>query len=275
MFVFSSKFNSLVENVFDNFFENVSNRTGIQKQKISEICLSMKPKEAKVKEPKEAKVKEPKEAKVKEPKEVKVKEPKEAKQKESKKDKDFKKAASSILEDMLEEKNINTYTITKLKQILASKNLKQTGTKKELISRIQNPQVTDNMSNASKKKARKILFKPKTNPDIINKLKNNVSKLSIRKNSEGFYVHEDTNLVFDPKTQKVIGKWKNGHIQWLVSSDINMCQELGVLYELPENLDYGTVKIVDKKVEEILGEDDFKEEIIEEDEEDEDAEDNE
>ena len=114
------------------------------------------------------------------------------------------------------------------------------------------------------KKNKKILFKPRDVCSVIQKLCSSVSKISIRKNDKGFYVHEETNLVFDPVSQKAIGRWKDSQVKWLTKDDILKCIELDICYELPENLDTGIV--IDKIVEEVLGEDDFKEEMSEDDE---------
>lgn len=162
-------------------------------------------------------------------------------------------------------------TVDKLKEMCKTKGLKVTGKKSELIERLENPTLTENKAgNTTRKK--KSLFKPRDVTKIIAKLQGNISKLSVKKNSEGKYVHEETNIVFDPVTQKAIGKYKDGILTWLTKADIELCISYGVLYELPENLDYGVVKVVDKKVEEVLGEDDFKDES-EEEQEDDDAED--
>jgi hypothetical protein len=151
-------------------------------------------------------------------------------------------------------------TAAYLKNICRSKGLKLTGKKEDLLQRINNPTAVENKSKSKKKS----LFKGKDITQLIAKLKGPVSALAIRKNAEGVYVHLETNLVFSPLDTKVIGKWKDNQVKWLTKEDIQTCIDLKVPYNLPENLDIGITKVTDKKVIEELGEDDFKEEPIEE-----------
>jgi hypothetical protein len=147
-------------------------------------------------------------------------------------------------------------TVDKLKEMCRVKGLKVSGKKDELLHRLENPTAAESKAGTTRKK--KSLFKPRDVSKIIEKLRGNVSSLSVRKNSQGHYVHLESGLVFDPRSQKVIGKWKDDQVKWLAKNDVEMCIKLGVMYELPENLDLGIVKVVDKKLEEVLGEDDFK-----------------
>jgi hypothetical protein len=147
-------------------------------------------------------------------------------------------------------------TVDKLKEMCRVKGLKVSGKKDELLHRLENPTAAESKAGTTRKK--KSLFKPRDVTKIIEKLRGNISSLSVRKNSQGHYVHLESGLVFDPRSQKVIGKWKDDQVKWLAKNDVEMCIKLGVMYELPENLDLGIVKVVDKKLEEVLGEDDFK-----------------
>jgi hypothetical protein len=166
-------------------------------------------------------------------------------------------------------------TVDKLKEMCRVKGLKLNGKKEDLIRRLENPNIAANKAgNISRKK--KSLFKPADLSKIVEKLRGPISKLAVRKNAQGFYVHHETNLVFDPSSHKAIGKWKDDQVKWLTKQDVETCIKLGVLYELPENLDLGLVKVFDKKVEEVLGDEDFKDETDEDkesDDEDETAED--
>jgi hypothetical protein len=161
-------------------------------------------------------------------------------------------------------------TVDKLKEMCRAKNLKLSGRKDDLINRLENPTLKENKVGVTTKK-KKSLFKPNDVSKIVEKLRGAVSRLAVRKNSHGHYVHLETNLVFDPIKQKVIGRWKDDQVKWLTKQDLEMCLELGVLYELPENLNLGVIKVVDKKVEEMLGEDDFKDVTDDEEEEEEDV----
>lgn len=156
-------------------------------------------------------------------------------------------------------------TIDKLKNICKNKGLKVSGKKEDLLNRIDHP---DNPEHKSRGK-KNIRFKGCDASKIIAKLQGPVSRLAIRKNDSGHYVHLETNLVFHPQTQKVSGKWVNGKVMTLTGEDIQVCKSLRVEYDLPENLDLGVVKVIDQTVQEVLGLDDFKDE----DSEDEDSED--
>jgi hypothetical protein len=172
-----------------------------------------------------------------------------------------KESAKSVLfeqakEFIASETPAGKLTVDKLKEMCRGKGLKVSGKKDELLHRLENPTAAESKAGTTRKK--KSLFKPRDVSKIIEKLRGNVSSLSVRKNSQGHYVHLESGLVFDPRSQKVIGKWKDDQVKWLTKHDVEMCIKLGVMYELPENLDLGIVKVVDKKLEEVLGEDDFK-----------------
>lgn len=175
----------------------------------------------------------------------------------------FLKAEKNIQMEKSEKKQKED-SISELKKKCQAKNLKVSGTKSELLARLENPQDGD----SSKSRKKKCLFKPPSVSKVIEKLRAKASSLSVRKNEKGFYVHTETNLVFDPKTQKVIGKWKDDQVKWLSSEDIQVCKEYQIFYEIPENLNFGVNKIIDQKVTEVLGEDDFKQdEYVEEEDE--------
>lgn len=181
----------------------------------------------------------------------------------------FEEAKSFISQETPEGK----LTVDKLKEMCRAKGLKVSGKKEELLQRLENPNVAENKGKGGGGgKKKKSLFKSRDVSKIVEKLQGAVSSLAVRKNAQGHYIHINTGLVFDPITQRVIGCWKNEQVKWLTKEDVENCIELGVPYELPENLDLGIVKVVDKKVEEMLGEDDFKEEESEVDESDDDAE---
>jgi hypothetical protein len=78
------------------------------------------------------------------------------------------------------------------------------------------------------------------------------------------FIDPKSNLVFDPITHKAIGKMReNGEVRFLNGEDIQMCKEYKVSYDIPENL--GTQGIFDSKLLEVLGPDDFKDDITLED----------
>lgn len=151
-------------------------------------------------------------------------------------------------------------TVDKLKALCKAQGLKVSGKKEELLTRITNPNAEESKGKKGGKRKVKSLFKGRDVTEVISKLKGPVSTLAIRKNAEGFYVHVDSGLVFDPHSSKVIGKWHTDRVKWLTSEDIQKCIELKVSYEIPENLDIGISKVADQKVTDELGPDDFKDE---------------
>lgn len=181
----------------------------------------------------------------------------------------FEKAKQLVANDS----DMGKLTIDKLKEKCREKKLKLTGKKADLIERLKDPTNPENKTGG--KRVKKSLFKTRDVSKIISQLQGVVSSLAVRKNSEGKYVHLETNLVFDPHTRKVIGRWKDNQVKWLTKSDVEMCLTLGVQFELPENLDLGIVKVVDKTVEEVLGDDDFKDDIDDESDEEEEISDDE
>lgn len=236
---------SPINKVFEDFFTVVSNNFNIDIEKVRRVCTNVcTPGVAPVKVPVKAPVKVP----------VKKGTTKGLNKKDSKA---FEEAMRFIASDS----EMGKLTVEKLKEKCRAKNLKLTGTKSELIKRLENP--TNPENKVGGKRTKKSLFKTRDVSKIIEKLQGTISTLAVRKNSEGKYVHLDTNLVFDPTSHKVIGRWKDNQVKWLTKSDVEMCLTLGVQFELPENLDLGIVKIVDKAVEEVLGDDDFKEDMDE------------
>ena len=148
-----------------------------------------------------------------------------------------------------------------------SKGLKTTGTKTELISYL---------LDSSKK------IDKKTIPDILQKIKNTIPTIAIRKNQYGNHEDPNTSFIFDRKTKKVIGKQNiDGNIDELSKDDIIICNKYKYDYVLPFNLDVNS-NLNDEKVDELDDEDEdddvdiedeiFEDEIFEEEEEEEDDE---
>lgn len=166
-------------------------------------------------------------------------------------------------------KELENLTKTQLIEMCKTKNLKVSGTKNELIARIlesesvrqpQPPTVQNNTTTTAVVRS----------PTIIKKLVDKIPKLEIKRNSDGYYVHEETSFVFDTKTQKVYGKLdKNNKIEELSADDIDICNKYKFSYVLPNNLDK-KINILDVKVDELDDdvelEDDLDDEFNEDDE---------
>jgi hypothetical protein len=166
-------------------------------------------------------------------------------------------------------KELENLTKTQLIEMCKTKNLKVSGTKNELIARILEsesiirptpPPVVQTTTTTAVVRS----------PTIIKKLVDKIPKLEIKRNSDGYYVHEETSFVFDTKTQKVYGKLdKNNKIEELSADDIDICNKYKFSYVLPNNLDK-KINILDVKVDELDDEveleDDLDDEFNEDDE---------
>jgi hypothetical protein len=71
---------------------------------------------------------------------------------------------------------------------------------------------------------------------MLSTTKNVIYKIT--KNNYGNYVHNETNLVFDKYSKKVIGyQMQNGSIRTLNRNDIETCKKYNFLFEIPTCLD--------------------------------------
>lgn len=221
-----------IQDVFDQFFSVVAQKYGLSKEKVKQACLNRPV--------------------------VKV-------SPLNKKDSQLLEEAKRFIVDEIPSMKM---TVDKLKALCRDKGLKVSGKKEELLNRIQHPDNPEHKGGKTGGKKKNTRFKGCDASKIIDKLQGPASKLAIRKNAEGQYVHIDTGLVFHPQSQKVVGRWVDGKVRFLLVEDIELCKKLKVNFEIPENLDLGVIKIVDKTVTEALGEDDFKDDPDEEEEDD-------
>jgi hypothetical protein len=151
-----------------------------------------------------------------------------------------------------ESNELSKLTKNEIIEMCKTKNIKVSGTKNELISRL-------------------LECNKKTTPQIsiTKKLIEKIPKIEIKKNVHGNYEHLETTFVINNKTQKVYGKQnKDGTISNLTTEDINLCNKYKFSYELPTNLEK-KINILDVKVDDlddddIEYEDDLDEEVEEE-----------
>jgi len=136
-----------------------------------------------------------------------------------------------------ESNELNKLTKSEIIEMCKTKNIKVSGTKNDLISRLlehnkKTPQIS-----------------------ITKKLIEKIPKIEIKKNVHGNYEHPETTFVINTKTQKVYGKQnKDGTISNLTAEDIDMCNKYKFSYELPTNLDK-KINILDVKVDDLDDED--------------------
>ena len=145
---------------------------------------------------------------------------------------------------------------SELIEICRSKQLKVSGTRSDLVNRI--------LDFDKQKSSTQPLFKQPSvvPPPVLKKLIEKIPPIKIEKNSFGNFVHKETSFVINEHTQKVYGKEnKDGSINDLTSSDIDLCNKYKFSYVIPNNLDK-KVDILDVKVDEL--DDDLEEELEEE-----------
>ena len=170
-----------------------------------------------------------------------------------------------------------------LSALCKERGLKCTGTKDELISRLlgktEGPNsrkkgtVETKTSEPEMKSAAKTTTKTdkkEKDSDIVKKLTANIPIIPIRRNVHGNFEHPDSRLIFDRKTETVIGKQQDdGTVSQLTDDDIEECKRYKFKYSVPANLDIGNPT---ETVEKTATENEEEEEEVELDDEDEEVE---
>lgn len=160
-----------------------------------------------------------------------------------------------------------------LAELCKLKKLRVGGTKAELIHRLEESNkssssvenVTQSSTITASKNVSKV--KPTEVSPILQKLGANSPVLKIARNKFNNYEHKETSLVFDSKTNKVVGKQlPDGSISALSENDIEQCQKYNFPIQIPENLNETKNKKNEKVLpkDEEFDEDDFEEELVEE-----------
>ena len=188
-------------------------------------------------------------------------------------------AVDNIVTEDIDYDNLSKYKKTEIQTFCRQKGVKCSGTKEELINLLIG---SSGSSSTPKPKA-----KPKTSstvkevekaPAIIVQLQSKIQNITIRRNQFGNHEHAETSFIFDKKTKNVIGKQnKNGTIDVLTKHDIEICNKMKFIFDLPKNLDnkstfsHEKVDELDEEFEEdddeILEEELDEEDLIEDDEE--------
>lgn len=136
-------------------------------------------------------------------------------------------------------------TVAELKALCRQHGHKVGGKKAELIDRLQGkdgpPAGRGSSSGKNKPKKGKKNNRAVTSTDVVKKLTAHVPVIPVRPNSFGNLEHPETGLVFDRKTEKVIGKQlDDGKVADLTESDIEACKKFKFMYTIPDNLDQKT-----------------------------------
>ena len=150
---------------------------------------------------------------------------------------------------------------SELVEMCKGKGLKVSGSKTDLVSRIQESE--NKKTNIFKKDDA-----PKVK-NVVNKLAEKIPVIQIKKNKYGNFEHTETGLLYDNKTAKIYGKQNSdGSVEKLTKDDIDTCNKYKFSYIIPDNLD----TVDDDGDDEVVIEDDVYEEEEEEEEEDEEEE---
>lgn len=147
-------------------------------------------------------------------------------------------------------------TVAELKAFCKANNLKCSGKKDELISRL-----LDKLNGTAKKslevpktinKTGVKEQKEKMIAEVAKKIaSSNEQNIALRKNKFGNYEHPSTHLVFSVETQSVVGVQNpSGSITSLTDTDIENCKQYNFKYVLPLNLDANS-QLEEVKIEEL------------------------
>ena len=185
-----------------------------------------------------------------------------------------KPAAPKEKQNEMSEKVLMNMTKAELVELCKQKGVKHTGTKPVLISALTGGEL---VAKPEKSLTPKKAAASKAPPVVKKNITSDV--LRIRRNNWGNFEHAETGLVFNNKSNKVIGKQlDDGNVEKLTDYDIEICHKFKFDYELPDNLDKDTgldgVDVeeletdeeVDLDEEELLEEEEFEEEEFEEEE---------
>ena len=162
-------------------------------------------------------------------------------------EKNTEKKEEKVIDTELTVEKISKSTVSELKAFCRLKNLKLTGKKEDLVSRLLNF-----LNGRKESSSSNSLPAPKTvsNMNVKEQKRNMVSevakktsersteKIAIRKNKFGNFEHLTTKMVFNPKNETVIGTQNvNGTVDPLIDADIEICKQFNFKYTLPFNLD--------------------------------------
>jgi hypothetical protein len=122
---------------------------------------------------------------------------------------------------------LNKLTKTELQEMCKVKSLKVSGTKTDLIKRLEEFEL-------SRKGDQVVLNESRSS--VLDKIAK-VPVTEIRRNNFGNFEHADTSFVFNQETNKVCGKQNaDGSISSLSIDDINTCHKYAFTYDIPSNL---------------------------------------
>jgi hypothetical protein len=122
---------------------------------------------------------------------------------------------------------LNKLSKLELQDMCKVKSLKVSGTKTDLIKRIEEFEVL--------KKGDQPVLK-ESSDSVLDKIAK-VPVIEIRRNKFGNFEHSDTSFIFNQETNKVCGKQNpDGSISSLTIDEINICHKYKFNYDIPSNL---------------------------------------
>jgi hypothetical protein len=124
--------------------------------------------------------------------------------------------------DIMEQQFLESKPHKELQGLCKKKGLKASGKKSDLIKRL--------LDQSSGPKQTTLAPIPQT---ILETFK---TSIYIKRNLYGNFEHLATHFVFDPETQKVIGKQDNANVIALTPEDIDTCKTLGFLWVVDTTL---------------------------------------
>lgn len=174
-------------------------------------------------------------------------------------------AAPSPPPEELSEERLLKCKKAELQALCKQRRLKSTGTKGELCKLLLGGgSITTPKAKTSVKSTTKGGAKSSKTPPVLNKLMAKRPTLVVRPNKHGNIEHQETGLVFEKKTKKVIGRQQDdGSVAEITQEDINICNKFNFAYTIPSNLDSNT-GLEDVQVEELDEDEELEEEEEEE-----------
>lgn len=129
---------------------------------------------------------------------------------------------------------LNKLTKQELQEMCRVRSLKVSGTKIDLIKRLDEHEVLRKGDRVNE-----------TGVSVLDKIAK-IPVIEIRRNKYGNFEHTDTSFVFNKETNKVYGKQNpDGSISCLTVDDINICHKFKFSYEIPSNLNIVSDKVIE------------------------------
>lgn len=133
---------------------------------------------------------------------------------------------------------LNKCTKQELMEMCKVKTLKVSGTKSDLIKRLDEYESVKHKQNKLENEK-----KEECSNSVLNKI-TKVPIIEIRRNQFGNFEHNDTSFVFNQETNKVYGKQHiDGSILPLTAEDINICNKYKFNYDIPLNMNILSEKV--------------------------------